>query len=84
MRATNAKNFREQLKTQVDAVIQDHEPLLVSRRRGGDFVVLSLADFQAEQETLRVLSDSHLMSQIRRSLETMEAGSGRVVAPGEL
>jgi antitoxin YefM len=84
MERTTANQFRDKLKDHVDRAINNHEPLHVTRRRGGDFVVLSLADFEAEQETLFVLKDEKLMSQIHRSMETIEKGTGRVVAVEEL
>lgn len=48
----SANNFRDNLKTEVDRVIENHDVLRVSRRRGGDFVVLSAEDWEAIAETL--------------------------------
>ncbi len=84
MEQVTANRFRDQLKTCVDSALANHEALHVTRRRGGDFVVVGLEDFEAEQETLKILSDERLMAQIRRSLGTMLTGRGRTVEPGEL
>lgn len=48
----SANIFRDNLKTEVDRVIENHDVLRVSRRRGGDFVVLSAEDWEAIAETL--------------------------------
>jgi len=52
MKETTANHFRENLKSEVDRVVQSHEVLRVTRRRGGDFVVLSADDWEAVAETL--------------------------------
>ncbi len=84
METVSANEFRDRLKKHVDHTIANHEPLHVTRRRGGDFVVIALEDFAAEQETLAILRDDALMAQIRRSLETLRDRSGRVVEADEL
>ena len=76
MREISVNQFRSNLKTAVEAVIHDHAPLRVTRRRGGDFVVVSADDWDQEQETRYVLENRSLMQQIARSIETHEAGQG--------
>ena len=84
MDQVTANRFRDQLKAHVDRAIANHEPLRVTRRRGGDFVIMSLDDFAAEQETIAILKNERLMTQIRSSLRTMESGAGRAVEVDEL
>jgi prevent-host-death family protein len=36
--------FRENLREQIEKVLSEHEPLKVTRRNGGDFVVVGLED----------------------------------------
>lgn len=52
MNEITANRFRDQLKAEVDRAIREHRPLRVTRRRGGDFVVLSAEDWSAIEETL--------------------------------
>lgn len=49
---TTANHFRENLKSEVDRVIENHDVLRVTRRKGGDFVVLSADDWDAIAETI--------------------------------
>lgn len=76
MRQIAVNQFRNALKTSVEEVIRDHEPLRVTRRAGEDFIVISAEDWESEQETLYVLQNQSLMKQIAESLVTHQAGTG--------
>lgn len=80
MREMSVNHFRSKLKAAVEGVLHDHEPLRVTRRGGGDFVVMGAEDWERERETLYVLESRSLMRQIARSLETHEVGTGRRVS----
>ena len=82
MRHTTANQFRANLRRCVQQVIDDHEPLRVTRNNG-DFVVIGAEDWQQEQETLYILQNRSLMEQIGRSLRTHEKGTGRVMTQEE-
>lgn len=84
MRQMAVHEFRNTLKAAVEKVIQDHEPLRVTRRSEEAFIVISEADWQREQETLHVLQNQSLMRQIAESLETHRAGQGYTPTPEEL
>ena len=72
----SVNQFRANLKQYVDQTVDNHEPLEVSRKNGEAFVVMSLEDYKREQETLYVLSNSSLMSQIESSLKTFNQNRG--------
>ena len=61
MDTVSVNRFRDNLKTLVEQVVSEHEPLKVTRRSGDDFVVLSAEDWEREQESLRILQNSDLM-----------------------
>ena len=48
----SVNRFRDNLKSLVDQVYNRHDPLKVTRRGGADFVVVSVQDWEREQETL--------------------------------
>ncbi len=72
----SVNQFRDNLKSFVEQTVRKHMPLKVTRRNGDDFVVISAADWEREQETLYVLQNNSLMQQIARSLESHANSSG--------
>lgn len=72
----SVNQFRANLKQYVDNAIDNHEPLTVSRKNGEDFVVMSLEDYQREQETLYVLNNNTLMGQVEASFVTYKKKKG--------
>lgn len=73
---TTVNQFRENLKRYVDRVIDNHEPLKVTRRNGDNFMVISVDDWEKEQETLFVLQNNSLMQQIADSSVTHNQKQG--------
>ena len=84
MNSISVNKFRDNLKTFVEQVSSEHEPLKVTRRNGEDFVILSADDWEREQETLYVLQNSDLMKQINTSIETHQINSGYKPTSGEI
>ncbi len=72
----SVNQFRANLKQHVDEAITNHQPLKVNRKNGEAFVVISLEDYEREQETLYVLNNTSLMTQIKKSLDTYQKKSG--------
>lgn len=70
MESVSVNQFRDTLKDCVEKVINQHNPLRVTRRNGKDFVVVSSEDWDRDQETLYVLQNSELMKQISDSFTT--------------
>lgn len=69
MREMTFHEFQSRLGEAVEQVIEDREPLRIKRRGGQDFVVISAAEWEREQETVYVLQNKSLMEQIGRSLK---------------
>lgn len=76
MDTVSVNKFRENLKDFAEKVIEQHEPLKVTRRHGEDFVVISYEDWERQEETLHVLQSKSLMKQISESMKTFEKGKG--------
>ena len=72
----SVNQFREKLKHCVERVIQEHQPLKVTRRNGENFVVVSAEDWERERETLYVLQNQSLMQQIAESQSTHNSSQG--------
>lgn len=80
----SVNQFRANLKQYVDQAVDNHEPLQVSRKNGEAFVVMSLEDYEREQETLYVLGNASLMKQIEESLQTYGKSKGYAPSADEL
>ncbi len=76
METVTVNQFRDGLREHVEKVLADHEPLKVTRRNGGAFVVVGAEDWEREQETLYVLLNRSLMAQIAHSAETHAVSAG--------
>lgn len=76
MDSISVNRFRDNLKSFVEQVVNNHTPIKVTRRAGADFVVVSADDWEREQETLHVLQNGSLMQQIADSLDTHSRGTG--------
>ncbi len=84
MNNISVNQFRNNLKSFVEQVINDHLPLKVTRRKGADFVVISAEDWAREQETLAVLQNNDLMKQIITSMKTHHKATGYQPSSEEL
>ncbi len=69
MNEMTANFFREHLKAAVDEVVSNHDVLRVTRRRGGDFVVLSADDWAAIAETLHLYQVPGLVDSLQKAAE---------------
>ena len=76
MKSVSVNQFRDQLKTHVEKVINEHIPLKVTRSNGNDFVVISAEDWEREQERLYVLQNASLVQQIAQSTQTHSQNQG--------
>lgn len=76
METVSVNQFRSNMKNFVEQAASEHEPLKVTRRSGGDFIVISAEDWERDQETLYVLQNSSLMKQISESARTHADRSG--------
>lgn len=69
---------RERLKEVMDRVVADHEPIVISRQKAESVVMVSLADWQAIEETMHLLSSPTNAARLKSSIDELNAGSGTV------
>jgi antitoxin YefM len=75
----NALNFsetRKRLKAVMDQVVRDHTPVVVSRKNGGSVVMVSLADWNATEETTHLLSRRANADRLAAAIAVLDAGRG--------
>lgn len=64
---TTTNHFRQHLKSHVDTCIKNRKPLTVTRKNGGDFVVISADDWRAVEETLYLNRVPGLVKKIQKA-----------------
>ena len=69
MNAINYSELRKKLKSYLDKVYQDHEPLIVTRKNNHNIVLMSIDDYNSLIETNYLLSNIANSKRLLRSLE---------------
>jgi antitoxin YefM len=72
----NYSETRSKLKEVMDQVVESHAPVVVSRKRGEAVVMVSLADWNAMEETLHLLSNPQNAVRLADAIAQLEAGAG--------
>lgn len=67
---------RAQLKKVMDRVVADHAPVVISRQKAESVVMVSLADWNAIEETMRLLSSEANAARLRGAVDQLEGGKG--------
>lgn len=67
---------RANLKEVMDRVVDDRTPVVVTRRKAEAVVMVSLADWNAMEETLHLLSSPANAARLRSAVTQLEAGTG--------
>lgn len=67
---------RQNLKDVMDRVVEDHAPVIITRQRGESVVMVSLADWNAMEETGRLLSSPANAARLSEAIAQLDAGQG--------
>ena len=67
-RALSYSQLRAELKSVLDEVCDTHEPAYVTRRNGGDVVILAREDYEAMDETAYLLRSPANARRLRAAL----------------
>lgn len=67
---------RAHLKEVMDRVVEDRTPVVVTRKRGEAVVMVSLADWNAMEETLHLMSSTANAGRLAEAIRQLEAGAG--------
>ncbi len=69
---------RANLKAVMDRVVNDRAPVVVTRQTAEAVVMVSLADWNAMEETLHLLSSPANAGRLRAAIEDLGNGDGAV------
>jgi len=72
MNAINYSDLRKNLKTTMDKISTDHEPIIITRRNGDNVVMLSYEDYAAIEETAYLLKSPNNAKRLRESIKSYE------------
>jgi len=77
MNAINYSDLRKNLKSVMDQIITDHEPIIITRRNGDNVVMVSYEDYSAIEETAYLLQSPKNAKRLRESIKSFEEGKGK-------
>ncbi|MEB2781366.1 type II toxin-antitoxin system prevent-host-death family antitoxin [Algoriphagus sp. C2-6-M1] len=76
MDVTTYSNFRQNLKSHLDEVVNDQKALYVTRANGEDVVVLSKSDYESMQETYYLMSSPKNAERLMEAIKELDEGGG--------
>jgi antitoxin YefM len=77
MEVTTYTAFRQQLKSFLDKVRNDHKPLVVTSANAEDVVVISKADYESMEETFYLLKSPNNAARLLKGIEEYGNGLGQ-------
>jgi antitoxin YefM len=76
MEMTSYTHFRQNLRSFLNKITKEHEPLHVTRPSGDDVVVLSKEDYESIMATLHLMKNPSNAQRIAQGLKDYEQGLG--------
>jgi antitoxin YefM len=70
------RDTRGRLKDVMDRVVENHEPVVISRQKAESVVMVSLADWHAIEETIHLLSSPTNALRLKSAIDELNASSG--------
>jgi antitoxin YefM len=68
---------RARLKEVMDRVVEDRTPVVITRQKAEAVVMVSLADWNAMEETLHLLSSPANAVRLRETIRQLDEGRGK-------
>jgi len=79
MRTANYTDLRSNLKSYLDGVINNCEPLIVHRPANTSVVILSLDEYNAIKETEYLTSSPEMVRRIKEAEKEIRSGKGKTI-----
>jgi antitoxin YefM len=84
MNAISYAVANRELAATMDRVIDDHEPVIITREETEPVIMMSLDDFNSIQETMYLLGNPANAEHLRKSIAELDAGKGIKVSLDDL
>jgi antitoxin YefM len=78
MRTVSYSDARQSFSTTMNSVIEDRTPILITRQRGGNCVLLSQEDYEAMEETAYLLRSPANARRLLQSVERIRNGENTI------
>ena len=83
MRTANYTDLRANLKSYIDAVIDDYDTVVINRGNGKGVVMISLDEYNSLKETEYIMSSPETMEAIHKGEEDIKNGNSISQKEGE-
>ena len=74
MNAVTYTDLRQNLKTYMDKVIQDNDPLIITRKNNENVVLISIDEYNSLTETNYLLSNEANVKHLKKSIAQHKSG----------
>jgi antitoxin YefM len=78
MQTVSYTEARDNLKKVMDKAVADRAPLLITRQRGENVVMISADEWAGMEETLHLMSSPANAKRLLESIAELDAGGGEV------
>ena len=76
MKAITYTQARANLASTIDAVCDDHDPVIITKKNDRSVVMLSLEDYQSLEETAYLLRSPKNATRLLESINELNSGDG--------
>lgn len=76
MTAITYSSVREHFAKTIDTAVNDHTPILITRRSGGNAVLISEEDFRSYEETAYLMQSSANTLRLNSAIDALRNGRG--------
>jgi antitoxin YefM len=77
MNAITYTAARENLASTMDRVCEDHNPVIITRKRDQSVIMISLDDYEALQETAYLLRSPTNAKRLMSAIQSLDEGKGK-------
>lgn len=78
MNAITYTSLRANLSKTIDSIINDHIPVLVTRQKGGNAVLISEEDYRSFEETAYLMQSMTNTIRLNESIAQLREGNGQL------
>ena len=78
MKAISYTAARETLAKTMSKVCDDHDPIVITRKRDQSVVMMSLEDYESLEETAHLLRSPANAQRLLESIQELERGLGKI------